>query len=40
MVIAFLIGMVIGGCIAAVGTAMLAYADDREEKVDMGREEY
>lgn len=39
MVIAFLIGMVIGGAIAAVGMAMLAYCNGKEE-IDREREGY
>lgn len=39
MVIAFLIGLVIGGCIAVVAMSMLAYCNGKEE-IDREREGY
>lgn len=39
MVIGFIFGMVVGGCIVAVAMAMLAYCNGKEE-IDKEREGY
>lgn len=39
MVIGFIFGMLVGGAIAAVGMAMLAYCNGKEE-IDREREGY